>query len=297
MTESGKEREIVDSIARSYEKKCEEKIGEDLEALYLFGSYAFGKISLDLPDINYFLVLKEGVLPNVFLKHAEILREVINEFKDVATVTTEFRPYRYIYPTMKGADFDVVLNLQYVRMEDRHGPVPFLWGWVLEGVIQTRKIVFGRDVLADIHQPLPTTDYIKAFFPLCFYQIWVPLERAPVQYNLPEESHLLMHEAHKVASMASIGFGVTVALNEKELKENKWLEFATDKQKLVQFYKERYDEASARNVELMLEVRDNWQKYKKDSEMAIRMYRAAIDICTRVKAKYGELIGQRQGRY
>jgi hypothetical protein len=90
--------------------------------------------------------------------------------------------------------------------------------------------------------------------------------------------------------MASIGFGVTLALNEKELEEKKWLEFVTDKDKLVRFYKERYDEASARNVQLMLEVRDNWQKHKKDPEMAIKMYRAAIEICTRIKAKYGELL-------
>ena len=99
-----------------------------------------------------------------------------------------------------------------------------------------------------------------------------------------------MHEAHKVAQMASIGFGVTLALNDKELEEKKWLEFVTDKDKLVQFYEERYDEATARNVELMLEVRDNWGKHKKDPQMAIKMYKAAVDICTRVKAKYGELV-------
>ncbi|MBP1732090.1 MAG: hypothetical protein H6Q55_2519 [Deltaproteobacteria bacterium] len=128
MTDSVKKREIVDSIARFYEKKCEEKIGADLEALYLFGSYAFGKISLFIPDINYFLLLKERVSPDVFLKHADILREVCNEFKGVATVMPEFRPNRYVYPTTKGADFDVTLCTQYARMEDRHGPVPFGWG-------------------------------------------------------------------------------------------------------------------------------------------------------------------------
>jgi predicted nucleotidyltransferase len=290
VTNSDTKREIIDAIARSYEKKCEEKIGKDLEALYLFGSYAFGKISLDIPDINYFLLLKEGVPPGVYLKNAEILREVCNEFKDVATVMPEFRPNRYIYPTMKGADFDVTLCTQYARMEDRHGPVPFGWGWVLEALLQTRKIVFGRDGLAEVHQPPPTKDYIKTFFPPTFSHIWLPLERAPLQYKLPEESHLLLHEAHKVAQMASIGFGVTIALNEKELEEKKWLEFVTDKDKLVQFYEERYDEASARNVGLMLEVRDNWLKHKNDPEMAINMYGAAIDICTRVKAKYGELV-------
>ena len=101
---------------------------------------------------------------------------------------------------------------------------------------------------------------------------------------------MLMHEAHKVAQMASIGFGVTLALDENELAEKRWLQFVTDKEKLVQFYEERYDKATAKNVQLMLEVRDNWLKHKKDPEMAINMFRAAIEICTRIKAKYGEFL-------
>lgn len=286
MGELNEKRKIIDSIARFYEKRCEEEIGQYLEALYLFGSYAFGKISLEIPDINYLLLIKEGSSPDVFLKNADVLREVREKFKDLATVMPEFRPNRYIYPTIKGADFEVTLCTQYARMEDRHGPVPFGWGWVLEALLRTRKLVFGRDVLAEVYQPPPTKEYIKMFFPPTFSHIWLPLERAPLQYKLPEESYLLMHEAHKVAQMASIGFGVTLALNDKELEERKWLDFVTDKNKLVQFYKERYDEYTAENVRLMLEVRDNWQKYKKDPEMAIRMYKAAIEICTRIKAKY-----------
>lgn len=287
-TESRKK--IVDSVARFYEQACKEKIGDNLEALYLFGSYAFGKVSEDLPDINYLLLLKEGSPPDVFLKHAELLQELIKKFRNEASILPEFRPNRYVYHTIQGADFEITICPQYARMEDRHGPVPFGWGWILEALLQTRKLVFGRDALAEIHQPPVTKDYIKMFFPPTFSHIWLPLERAPVQYKLPEESRFLMHEAHKVAQMASIGFGVTLALNEKELEKKKWLEFVTDKERLVQFYSERYDEASAKNVELMLEVRRNWLTHRNDPEMAIKMYKAAVSICTRLKAKYGELV-------
>ena len=44
--------DLVNSIAKSYETKCIETLGNDLEGFYVFGSYAFGKISLDIPDIN-----------------------------------------------------------------------------------------------------------------------------------------------------------------------------------------------------------------------------------------------------
>ncbi len=280
---------IIDSIARAYAERCEEKLSRHLEALYLFGSYAFGKISLDIPDINYLLLLKEKVSPDVFLEHAEILREVCEEFSDVATVMPEFRPNRYIYPRSRGGDFDVTLCTQYARMEDRHGPVPFGWGWVLEALLRTRKLVLGRDALAEVRLPPLTRDYIRTFFPPTFSHIWLPLERAPFQYRLPEESYLLMHEAHKVAQMAAIGFGVPLASNEDELSQGTWLEFVTDKLSLIGFYRERYDEETANNVSVMLEVRDRWRELKKDPDMALTMYKAAIEICTRIKAKYGEI--------
>jgi hypothetical protein len=283
-------QEIVDSIARYYESLCQAKLADELEGLYIFGSYAFGKISLDIPDINYFLLLKEGVAPEFFLQHADILKEVVNHFKDVATVRPEYRPIRYMFPRTKGADFTIFMCLRYSRMEDRLGPIPFGMGWILEAVLQSRKLVFGKDGLADVIQPPPTKDYIKKFFPEAFSRVYQTLESAPFQYIFPEESEMLMHEAHKVAQMASIGFGVTLALNEKEIEQKKWLEYVTDKAKLMEFYKTRYDEATAKNVEIMLDVRDNWHKYSKNTEMAIKMYKAAIQICTRLKECHREMM-------
>jgi hypothetical protein len=118
------------------------------------------------------------------------------------------------------------------------------------------------------------------------------LESAPFQYLFPEESEMLMHEAHKVAQMASIGFGVVLALNEQEIAQNKWLEYMENKPKLIEFYRTRYDEATARNVETMLDVRENWAKHAKNPEMAFKMYKAAIAICTRLKARHREMMGE-----
>ncbi|MCC6473660.1 MAG: hypothetical protein IT514_07945 [Burkholderiales bacterium] len=283
--ETGK---IVESVAGAYAKHCQEKLSGYLEALYLFGSHAFGKTSQDIPDINYLLLLKEGVPPDVFLDNAGILRQVCHEFSDVATVLPEFRPNRYVYPVIKGGDLDITLCTQYARMEDRHGPVPFGWGWVLEALLQTRKLVFGRDALAEVRQPPPSRDYIRTFFPATFSHIWLPLERAPFQYRLPEESRLLMHEAHKVAQMAAIGFGVPLALSDEELAQKKWLEFVSNKDALVAFYEHRYDAATAGKVALMLRVRERWRELRNDPDTALEMYRAAVGLCSRLKAKYVE---------
>lgn len=285
-------REIVNSIGRYYERLCQERVADGLEGLYIFGSYAFGKISLDIPDINYFLLLREGVTPEFFLQHAEILKEVVNHFRDVATVRPEYRPTRYMLPRKKGADFTVFICLRYARMEDRFGPIPFWMGWNLEAVLKTRKLVFGRDGLAEVVQPPPTRDYIKEYFPEAFSRVYQTLESAPFQYIFPEESEMLMHESHKVAQMASIGFGVVLALDEQEIARNKWLDYMEDKRKLIEFYRARYDEATARNVETMLDVRENWARYAKNPEMATKMFKAAIDICTRLKARHREMLGE-----
>ncbi len=280
--------DLVNAIAKTYETKCVAALGDYLEGFYVFGSYAFGKISLDIPDINYFLLLKEGVDPDVFIKHAQILHEVIDEYEDDATIMAEFRPFRYVYPTKKGADYKVFIDPQMGRMEDRHPPVPFGWGWVFQGVLETRRLIFGKDALAAVHQPRVTYDYIRRFFPSTFMLVWLPLERAPIQYSLPEESELLLHEAYKTAQMSACGFGVSLALSDVELRANSWLEYMSEKGKLVGFYKERYDPASARNVEFMLDVRANWFKYKDDPEMALKMFRTAVELVTAIKAKYVE---------
>lgn len=282
--------EVVEALAVEYAKRCEARLGEHLEALYLFGSYAFGKISLDIPDLNFLLVLKEEVSPDVFLENGRIVMELCNEFKDVATVMPECRPNRYIYPLTKGNDFDITLCTQYVRMESRHGPIPFGWGWVLQGTLRSRKMLFGKDVLADVHQPPPTTEYIKTYFPSTFSHVWLPLERAPLQYRLPEDSRLLLHEAHKVAQMAAIGFGVPLALTDAEREHTSWVTFAENKHLLVEFYEQRYDDKAARDVALMLEIRGRWRDHRHSPDKALAMYKAAVDLCSRVRAKYAELM-------
>ena len=277
---------LVNSIAKSYESSCIEEVGDYLESFYVFGSYAFGKISLDIPDINYFLLLKEGVNPDAFIKHAAVLHKVVDEYADRAQVMVEFRPFRYIYPNQKRNHYEVFICPQLGRMEDRSGWIPFGWGWVFGGVLATKRLLFGNDALAEVRQPQVSYSYIKKFFREAFFPIWTPLERAPQQYRLSEESELLFHEALKTAQMAANGFGVNLALTADELRNNVWLEYVSDKSKLVKFYEERYDEHSARNVELMLDVRDNWLLYKDDPAMALKMFHAAIEICDRVKRQY-----------
>jgi len=169
------------------------------------------------------------------------------------------------------------------------GPSFAMGGWVFASIWESRKLIFGTDILAGVRLPPLTKDYVRAHFLEAFLPIWPTLESAPCQYKLPEESQLLMHESRKVAQMASIGFGVTLALSEQELADKSWLKYVTDKEQLVRFYRERYDEAAAQDVATMLDAREHWQAQKNDPEAALRMYRTAIAICARLKKRYREL--------
>jgi hypothetical protein len=212
------------------------------------------------------------------------------KFSDRAQVMVEFRPNRYIYPSKTDVGFEFYIDPQYLHSEDGSGSeVPFGWGWVLQGSLDTRKLVFGKDILADVVQPPPTVPYMIKYFPGCYSHIWLPLERAPVQYKLPDDYYLLLHEAFNVAKMSAIGWGVNLAMRGEELESKAWFEYMYDKNKLVPFYKDRYDEETARNVAYMLHVRDNWAQVKHDTEVAVAMYKAAYQIVGALKKKYGQM--------
>jgi hypothetical protein len=280
---------IIEDFISEYETRVQEECGHALDALYRHGSYAFGKVNLDFPDLNYLLVVKKGAHPNIFLRHGQILREMSNVIKEKAQVMVEFRPNRYIYPSKNDVGFEISIDPQYIHAEDGVGDVPFGWGWVLQGSLDTRKLVFGEDVLEKVVQPPLTTEYIIKYFPGCYSHIWLPLERAPVQYKMPDDYYLLLHEAYCVAKMSAIGWGVNLAMTEEEMESKAWLKYMFDKNELIPFYHERYDEKTAKNVEYMLNVRDHWMEYKHDTEVAIRMYQVAYQIVMALKVKYGQI--------
>lgn len=268
-------RSLVDEVAKTFEKVSKKELGERLESLYVIGSYAFGKISLDRPDLNFLLILKEDATPEDHLKIGEICREMVRIFEDKCSVRIEFRPFRYIYPKVR-KDYDIFLNpiIQSVKEIKSKGFI--FTKWFTEGLKNANKLLYGEDFLNTIEVGEITKQDIfqGAIFDLSFFTI--PLTRAPAQYG-KEEFDLLFNEAMTNAKNMCY-LGIEVAMSEEELKNKEYTNYIENKDTIRDFYRERYGEQVAELVGKVFNARENYLKFKKDSKKAEEMFGIALQI-------------------
>ena len=57
----------VDNIISSFQQIVLDKLSKRLKSLYIVGSYTFGKISNDRPDINFLLIFDKFTSPQDYL--------------------------------------------------------------------------------------------------------------------------------------------------------------------------------------------------------------------------------------
>jgi predicted nucleotidyltransferase len=279
-----KERKnIVDNVAKSFEADCKEKLGERLEGFYLVGSYAFDKISLDRPDINFLLIFKERADADDFLVLADILRKIINEFKDEVLLRPDFRPFKSIYPKFR-RDYEITINPIIMNMADKNLPAPFAYPkYFTEGIKNSRKLLLGNDVLNGVEIGKVTRQDIQEWMirDILFQEI--PLARAPVQYD--EDEYDLFFNEVLTAAKNFVSWGIEIAMSDEELAEKMYVYYVENKEKLVEFYKERYGEDVSQMVEKVLDARKNYLKYKTDKEMVKGMFRIALGLAGVLKYK------------
>ncbi len=275
-------KKLVDNVANFFKESCTKILKDKLESFYFVGSYALNKISLDRPDINFLLVFKEKPNAEDFLNLGDICRETVKNFKNDCLVRIEFRPFRYIYPKFK-KDFEIFINPIIMNMKDKDSDTPFNYPkYFLEGIKSSRKIIFGNDVLKDIEIVLTKRDFFPAaIFDLIMFES--QLSRAPAQFD-ENEFDLLFNESVVCGKFAAI-LGVEIAMNEEELKQKEFLKYIHDKEEMIEFYKNRYDENTANNVKFILEARLNYLKYKDDKEKTKKLFRNALEIIDRVKLR------------
>jgi len=273
---------LVEDVAKNFEKACKKVLGERLHSFYMVGSYAFGKISLDRPDINYLLILKESAIPKDYLKLGDICREIVETFKKQCSVRIEFRPFRYIYPKIR-KDYDVFLNPIVLSLQEIKGMGCIFNKWFTEGLKSANKLLFGSDLLPTLEVGEITREDIfqGAIFDLSFFII--PLTRAPAQYD-EDEFDLLFNEA--MTNGKNICYlGIELAMNDEELKNKEYVNYIQSKETIVDFYKERYGEEAAILVFKIFDARENYLQYKKDPQKAKEMFEVAVTLGDLVKFK------------
>ena len=265
--------ELVDFI--NFEIK--NKLGNDLEAVYLVGSYTQGKVSASRPDINWLLVHKEPVEDESRWTLGEILTRAIDKFINIFVVRPELRPFKFSYPLKRGKE--VFVNLSIVSgtssSDEFKRKNSFIPEYVFEGFKSTRKLVFGKDVLKNIDFQV-SKKAIQAGATRKIISHKIQLDRIPLAYHLKRDVDLVLNESLSHGKNL-LYFGVELLMSDKELKEKKFLEVFHDKNKLLRLYQSRFPEAVALAKEI-LEAKDHFEKWKCDPKKAKKVYLVASDL-------------------
>lgn len=272
--------QLVDQIADSFQIRIKNEFSKRLTSFYIVGSYAFEKTSEQRPDVNYLLIFEDFTSPDNYFQIGEICKKVEEEFAKKATVKFEFRPFRYIKPRYKN-DFEVSVNPIITSTAEikKMGNVIFN-KWFTQGLISANKLITGNDFLSTLKVPTLKREDLKENSLMFFY---LPLSRAPAQYS-KEESNLLLNEA-LVNAKNTAYFGIEAAMTDEELANKEYVKYMENKETMVEFYQERYNQKTANIVSRILEVRSNYLQVKDDPKIAKEMFSIALDLINVVRSK------------
>lgn len=277
MEEDEEKLNTIDSVAESFQEACQEKLGERLKAFYVAGSYAFGEISLDKPDLNYILMFKEKGEGDDYLALGDIIKSVSKKYEDKALIKPEFRPFRYIYPPITKEGYMITLNPILMNMQEKDLQVPFnLPKFFLKGIKSSRKLLYGEDALAEVEIGKVTQKHVReiGMRELGFWEL--PLVRAPAQYRDNDQALFFSEVLSRAKSMLYLG--VEAVMTEEELANDEYVHYAENKDDMVELYEARYSEEVGEMATQVLDARKNFTEYKEDRRKAEDIFKIAVDL-------------------
>ena len=274
---------VVKEISNSFQTYTTQYLKPYLESFYLVGSFVSGGISPDRPDLNYLLIFKKNVLPENYLMIGQITQALETRFAQLTSIRIEFRPFRYIIPHYHH-DFEISINPIIISTAEitNMGNVIFN-PWFTHALKSNHKLLFGKDYLRSLSPPIPNHQMLKtaAFFDLAFFTL--PLSRAPAQYT-PHQTHLFLSEA--LINAKNIAYlGVEVAMTNAELAKHQYLKYIHHKEKLINFYKRRYSPKVAKMISVILDTRQNYLRYRNNSQKAQQIFSISLNLGHIVRQK------------
>jgi len=272
-------------IGEDIGRRIKGALKEQLEGVTFLGSYVTGKIVFDRPDIDLMIFFKERAQPEHYWKLGEIWSSIEKTYQDSFNIRMEFRPFRFIYPRIydKGK-LDFFINPIFANMSERDLEFPFgIPKYVLSGFRETRKVYFGTDVLGNMDLSFTPAEMREGVMrDLAMFAL--QLSRAPTQYDLDTEYHLLYNEAMCFARFA-VYCGVEVAMTDEEISKAKYMEYIINKGKMYSFYQDRYENEVAEMANFILDSRINYATWRFDKQKAWQLYRYAFKMSEAVMRK------------
>lgn len=280
-------KEIVKKIVEGLKVE----IGNYVESITLVGSYAIGKISYQRPNINILVFLKPNHPAETHLAIGRILRRVAKKFSRDFRFRIDPFPFRFVFPMGK-REPEITINLNPFYMEEQNlitfvGPnksikTPFgVAEIIMQGMKNTRKVLYGNDVLGDMDFAASHEDVIYSI-PREVFLYDLILTRAPMTYDIDKDYDLLATEALEVGKTTLVLLA-EVLLDDESLKKGRHLELNADKHKLLEFLRKSGVKGLAGWAETIISARDNFLEVKKNKEKVFALYDAAFNILRTVK--------------
>lgn len=275
-------QKYVDQVFQYLTQKIKQKFSGQLEAFYVVGSFVLGKMSLDRPDLNFVIVL-DGIDPEDHIILGRAFQDAVAKFSGTVGIRPYFSPVRFIYPPKK-ENHEIFVSAVMLDSKKQDLSLPFgITRWVLEGYIQSRRLLDGQDVLG--RAQLPPVNRInlleRSLIDLEFYRL--PLEKAPVQYRT-DELDLLLGES-MILGKSIVFMGVEVAMTEAELQQRAYLKFFQDVTLFDKFYRERYGSEAAGHVRVVMAARADFPRYRKNDEKIMAVYESVMRLINIVEQK------------
>lgn len=266
----------IKSMIKDLNDKLIEDIGDEIETLTIVGSYAFEKMSESHPDINLFLCLNEIANAMTYIKISNVLTEIIKKYSESFIVRPDYRPFKFPYPYFKGKD-EVFVNLIIVNIKDKEGDFPFgLPKHFLNGIKQARKVVYGNDILGGMDFDFDK-NYLLMAGVLYLNIFKFQLLRAPISYDMDKDFDLVFNECLTNGKMIAY-MGVEIVLTDEEIKSKKYMEYISNKESMIRFYKENYGGKASKLIDFILSGRANYLSWKNKKEKSIEMFKAGFEL-------------------
>jgi hypothetical protein len=269
-------QKTFDEVMQSIVKKLISEIGENIESIFVSGSYATKTYSLQCPNANLYVVSKAEKSAKLLLPVSRIFHEIKRKYAKKINIAADLKPYRFAYfkPRKGEPTFTIRINLFDMKDKDKNFMVP---NYVLRGWLSSEKVLYGTSVLKGLKirvgKDLMTLNQ-KRFILLTIMQ---QLKHMPFTYNWTKEPELLFHESYEFSKYI-LSEGLLLKMNEKEIEKCLDVQIYENKEKFVDFYTQKYGHEVADLAKKILEAREHYLEWKDDENKAVEMYATAWQV-------------------
>jgi hypothetical protein len=266
----------IDAVVESFVKALTSELSNNIESLFVAGSYATRTFSLQYPNVNLYVISKANKSSELFLPISKIFHSIRRQFSEKINIAADLKPYRFAYfkPQKGRPTLSLRVNVFDMRDRDQNFTVP---NYVLRGWAKSEKLLFGTEVLKNLKIEVrvdPTVLNQKRFVLLTIMQ---QLKHMPFSYDWTEEPELLYSESYEFAKY-TLSEGLLLKMSEKEIETGLDVEIYENKDRFVAFFDERYGQRSGILAKKVQDAREHYLEWKDDVNRAAEMYATAWQI-------------------